>query len=221
MTTLANIAQAVYDRTGLTDSNSVQVYRALNRAGEEVCSVQWDFLYSIYSAARTTSAAYTLPATVAKVDRDNVYITLATGVNTKLLEGWRRLDGLDYIGGTESSNILFILEGTSGTSALEQVKLSSVLSTAVTYLNVGHWIKHGTYTAAQEPLISKVYGDMPLISCACAIVWKEMEQNAKATDAFLEFAGDMRIMESKKTFTGMTYDQIVQLRDQVAQGQAQ
>jgi len=180
-------------------------------ACEEICSVDFSFLYVPSSTIQVTqnTIVYSTDANFKKLDEDNIYIGSS---KNKLIPGTMNhiyfnppattgMPRMFHVAGLDSTNIRTIYIGYPTADA----------GYIVYY---GWWRKHGSFTTGQVPLIVTVHNSAPVVAYASFLLNKELGLRADAQDDLAEFLGLMREMEDAYGYSGRSYDEIMKLREQ-------
>jgi hypothetical protein len=216
MSTITELRDAIYERTGADVNHATRIDRALNRSVQEICSVMWDFLLTPATLTLLIGETrYYLPTDFLVLKEEELLYYDAT-ITRRLLPGTpEMIANFILTEGTLGKPTRYALYGISsdvGHVNEHQIVIGCPIPSIDAAVDYFYWKKIPDYTALQTPIVSTLYNDIPIISGALWIYWKNLEQNDKAADAFNEFAGDMRVMQTKMSFTGNTHDQIIALR---------
>lgn len=214
MGTIAEIKAKGEDRTGISGTDYDARWNvAIQRAIQEIGVVNFEFMYVPDGSISITTGVkgYDLPSDFQELDEDNVYI----GAN-KLIRGSKEdifFQPPENSGEPQRYRVFGV-----NSSGLQKIYVAYPLSDSSYTVNFGYWLKMPTYALDETPLISSVYSDTPIVSLAVHLFYRMVDEYQKADIALAEFLGDMRIMESKKDYVGLSYDELFQQRtQQVAQ----
>lgn len=218
-TTIASdIREEVKDRASLEGTvYDATIDRKIALACEEICLVKLSVLYvPDYGGIILTPAVtkYELPANFGQMDEDNVYIV---------------------VGATQPSvipgNIKDIHFSPSLTAGVPRMFCCSGMNTALSARNIyigcltadieypflfGYWRRNGTFLTTAVPFIVSVHNSAPVVAFTSYLLNKELGLLSSAQDDYLEFLGLMRGMEEYYGYSGKSYDEIVQLKEQYA-----
>jgi hypothetical protein len=181
----------------------------LNRAHNIICSVKWAFLRGNDELRLTDGVIlYDLVPAVRTLKEDDIIIDVVSEIRNLMPSTPEMI--LNHTRRTAMSGkpTRYCLHGLNG--ATQRILIGAPTSNSDAYIvRYAYWQNPDAYTAAETPLISAVYGDDPLISGALWAYWKALEQNAKATDALIEFVGDMKVMQSQFAYDGPGIEEIL------------
>jgi len=214
MANFGDVITAIQQRTGYDgDDYLVQIKRAINWAKDEICSVNWKFLWRLNTSGITTAAGdviYDLADDFRKLD--SMYVNDA-GATWTMLEESHEVDIMVEPYLTSGTPRFYGLVGYNATTGVEQTWIGSPTADDSYAVRYSYYRKVDDLTdTAASCVIQTVYRDTPLISGGLWKFHKDLDEHDLAKDAMEEFVFDMASMESEKPFNGPSYKEILAQR---------
>jgi hypothetical protein len=214
MSTFGDVIDAIQQRTSYDGADYLpQIKRAINWAKDEICSVNWKFLWRYDTTTITTAAGdlrYGLSASFSRIDA--IFVNSVGATYIELQEA----SEVDIVLAPElTSGIpkLYSFAGVSATTGLEQIAIGCPTPGG------SYPVRYSYYALVPDmvndgdiSLIQYNYRDTPLISGGLYKFHKDLDEQDLAQDVFKDFVLDMSAMEGTKPFNGPSYKEILASR---------
>jgi hypothetical protein len=194
MSQLSSLQTEIQNKTDVGSEYNTKITEAINQTQNEINSIRFEFLLA--------NATFNTSSTVYEYDLESDFFMpdvfyVYTGTTTRLIKAsyeaiyltWTLTDARGVPG-------YYALKDASGTSDVPVVYIGRPIADTNYSIRYTYYKKLSDLSnATDESMISKVYGDAPLVKGAIWKMWKTLENDAEATKAFEEYQGELILMQ--------------------------